>query len=130
MHEPIIECKYKVIGDTRVIPIVVEHEEDKIKLSCNTSISMNEGEPETLKEAMSIPNQYLLKISDIYEVNNFLSRKACIPIKISKANTKDIKPVPVKWVFNSKEDSDGLMRLESINVVKGYIQVPGVDYTE
>ena len=37
--------------------------------------------------------------------------------------------VPVKWIFNSKEEVDGLIRLKSINVVKGYTQVPGVDFT-
>ena len=31
IHEPIIKDKYKVTGDTRVIPIIVEHEEDEIQ---------------------------------------------------------------------------------------------------
>ena len=48
-------------------------------------------------------------------------------IKRSVVKEKGRKPVPVKWVFNSKEDFVGLIGLKSINVVKGYIQVPGVD---
>ena len=35
-HEPIIEGKYKVTWDTRVIMIVVEHEEDDIWWGWNT----------------------------------------------------------------------------------------------
>ena len=36
----------------------------------------------------------------------------------------------MKWAFKSKEYPDGLIRLKSINLVKGYMQVPGVDYIE
>ena len=38
--------------------------------------------------------------------------------------------VPVKWLSKGKEYPDGLIRLNSINVFKGYIEVPGVDFTE
>ena len=37
---------------------------------------------------------------------------------------------PVKWLFKSKEDTDGFIRFKPKNVVKGYMQVPGVDHTE
>ena len=36
----------------------------------------------------------------------------------------------MKWVSNGKEDPDWIIHLKSINVVRGYIQVPGVDYIE
>ena len=42
MHEPVIEIKYKVTGDTRVITIE-EHEDEKIQWSCRISISTNVG---------------------------------------------------------------------------------------
>ena len=71
MTEPIIEGRYKVTRGTRVIPIVVEHEEDEIQWVCNTSISNYSGEPDTLKESMTRPNGYLWKISAISEVNFF-----------------------------------------------------------
>ena len=60
MHGPVIEVNYKVTRDTRVIPIV-EHKDDKIQWACSTSISMDAGEPETLKEAMTRPNGHLWK---------------------------------------------------------------------
>ena len=40
------------------------------------------------------------------------------------------KSVPVKWVFKSKEEPSELIRPNPINMVKGYMQVPGVDFTE
>ena len=68
-------------------------------------------------------------MSAISEVNNFLSRKAWILTKISVVKSKGIKPIPVKWVFKSKEEADGLIHMKSINVLKRYMQVPGVDFT-
>ena len=42
-HEPIIEGEYKVTGDTRVIPITVEHKENYINWECNMPISTDVG---------------------------------------------------------------------------------------
>ena len=43
---------------------------------------------------------------------------------------KVINTVPVKWVFKSKEEADGLIFLESINAARLYMQAPGFDFTE
>ena len=43
---------------------------------------------------------------------------------------KGINIITVKWVFKSKEEAEGLTCMKSRNLVKGYIQVPGVDLTE
>ena len=43
---------------------------------------------------------------------------------------KGIKPVPVKWLFKSKVEPDRLILMNSINVVKRYMQVPGVDFID
>ena len=125
MHDPVIEVNYKVTGYTRVIPIV-DHKDDEIQWACSMSISTDAGEPETLKEEMTRSNGHLWKISAISEVNNFLSIKAWILTKIIVVQVKGRNPVPVKWVFKSKEEADGLILIKSINVVKGYMQVPGV----
>ena len=55
-HTPVIKGKYKVNGETRVILIVVEHEEDEIWWACSTFISKLAGEPKTLKEVMKNSN--------------------------------------------------------------------------
>ena len=79
---------------------------------------------------MSTPNGRLWKMSKIYEVNNFMSRKARIMIKIINIKSKGRKPVPFKWIFNSKKCPDGLIHLRTTNIVKVYILVPVVDYIE
>ena len=79
---------------------------------------------------MSRLNVHLWGISAISEVNSFLSRKAWIPINRSKLKAKGRNPVPVKWVFKSKGYPYSLILLKSINLVKGYMQVTVVDYTE
>ena len=76
---------------------------------------------------MSRPTVHSWKISAIYEVNNFLTRKSWIPIKMSKVKAKDRNPVPLKWEFSSKEEPVVLIRPKSRNEVKGYVKAPGVD---
>ena len=79
---------------------------------------------------MTRPNGNLWKMSAISEVNNFLSRKALIPMKRSTVKSKDRKLVPVKLVFKSKEEVGSLIRPKLRNILKGYMQVPGVYFTE
>ena len=69
-------------------------------------------------------------MSTISEVNNFLSRKPWITTKRSVVNAKVRNSVPVKWVFKSKEEDEGFISLNSINIVQGYMKVPGVDFTK
>ena len=56
IHKLVIEGNYKVMGDTRVIPIV-EHKDEEIQWDCSTSISTDTGEADTLKEVMTSPNR-------------------------------------------------------------------------
>ena len=50
--------------------------------------------------------------------------------KRSIVKSKFVNQVLVKWLLRSEEDPDGLIRLKSINVVVGYIQVPAVEFVE
>ena len=43
MHDPVIEEKYKVTRDTRVI-LIAEYEEDEIQWVCSTPIYTDYGE--------------------------------------------------------------------------------------
>ena len=80
MNDPVIKVNYTVTVDTGVIP-VMEHEYDKIQWNCNTYISTDSGQQETLKEAMTRPNRHLWEMAAISEVKHFLSKKAWIPNK-------------------------------------------------
>ena len=104
MYEPTIKVKYKVTIDTRVITIAVEHGKYRIQWDCNTTIHMDTVEPDTIREVMSIQ-------SGIYGVKIFLFRRAWTLIKRSRVKSKGRNPIPVKWVFKSMEEPDGLIRL-------------------
>jgi hypothetical protein len=65
----------------------------------------------------------------IKEFNNFLKRKV---YKITKRNEvpKGKKILKTRWVFRTKTKEDGTKIYRSRGVVKGYDQIPGVDFTE
>ena len=51
-------------------------------------------------------------------------------MKRSVVKEKGRKSVLVKWVFKNKEEADSLICLKLRNVVKGYMQFPGVEFTD
>ena len=60
----------------------------------------------------------------------FCQEKPGLQQKEAFVKTKGRNTVPVNWIFKSKEKADGLIFLKSKNEVKGYMQVPGVDFKE
>ena len=61
---------------------------------------------------------------------NFINRDAWKKIERTLVSKLGRKPVPVKWIFKIKEEHHGGLRYKSRIVVKGYMQIPGVDFTE
>ena len=51
-------------------------------------------------------------------------------MKVEEPNKLGRKLVPCKWVFKIKNEQDGSKRYKSRLCVKGFHQIPGVDYTE
>ena len=49
---------------------------------------------------------------------------------MAKVLQKGRKPIPVNWVFKTKLEANGMERLKSRIVTKGYLQVPGVDFAK
>ena len=101
-----------------------------LEAAYNTAVTSDEGEPRTFKEMMSCKNAALWQLSAIAEVNNFLHRKAWTPVKLSDVQKSGRKIIGVKWVFKIKSEWTGDFRLKSRIVTLGYMQVPGVDFTE
>jgi len=132
----------KVTGDTSVQPVIVE-ENDEIEgdtespndISSSTnlvySVSLNSdpGEPKDEFEAINhdIDGEWW-KASCISEFNNFLSRGSWKFVPKSKVG--DRKLIGTKLVFKKKDEVDGTVRFKTRVVTKGYMQIPGVDYTE
>jgi Reverse transcriptase (RNA-dependent DNA polymerase). len=48
----------------------------------------------------------------------------------SKERPERKKPIGSKYVFKEKLEQDGSIRLKSRIVIKGYTQIPGIDFTE
>jgi hypothetical protein len=64
------------------------------------------------------------------EIDNFMKRDAWYKIQQRRKLPKGQRPLKVKWVFKIKENETGEQRYKGRIVIKGYTEIPGVDYTE
>ena len=137
--------KKKVTGNTQVQRITLEDgisavEEEKKGQLCdlvnaalfifNTSLNSDPGEPRTDEEALNGPEKDWWIPACIAEINNFLNRgswKFFPREAVRKLNRKLIK---TKMILKKKNETDGSTRYKARCVSKGYMQIPGVDYTK
>jgi hypothetical protein len=96
----------------------------------NNGLTSDFGEPKSFKEAWDGDEREKWKPSMGSEVMNFLNRKAWTKVTRGHAEKTGKKILKVKWVFKKKDEQDGSIRYKSRIVTKGYLQIPGVDYTE
>ena len=93
----------------------------------NVQLSSDPGEPNGYSEAMKSPDR--LKWIDAMkkEIENFLTRKVWTPTKLEDLKPGQ-KPIRVKWVMKKKTEQDGSTRYKGRIVVRGFVQIPGVDF--
>ena len=94
----------------------------------NTSLNLDPGKLVTFEQAMAGPNANWWTASVISEVNNFLGRKTWT--FVPKSDAKCRKLVGTKLVFKIKDAVNGTLRYKTRIVTLGYMQIPGVDFTE
>ena len=94
------------------------------------TIASDPGEPITLKEALAGPERKEWRKAAINEVMNFVKRGSWRKIHRTQVSKLGCQPIPLKWVFKKKNEHDGSIRYKARIVVKGYMQIPGVNFTE
>ena len=117
--------------NTSYNPTIVEDDEDTVVAMAqvfNVQLSSDPGEPRTIHEALTSRQRREWIIAIKNEIENFLKRKVWTPTKLNKRKVGQ-KPIKVKWVFKKKDEQDGSTRFKARLVVKGFVQVPGIDFT-
>lgn len=91
-------------------------------------LSSDPGEPKTVKEALNSPEKEHWIQGFKSEIENFLKRKAWRKELRSKARASGRKPISAKWIFKKKREVTGL-RYKCRVCARGFVQIPGIDYT-
>ena len=135
----------KVTGNTTVRRIefddglAVLEEEKKGKLSglinsalfiFNTALNSDPGEPKTDKEALEGPESRWWRPACVAEINNFLNRDSWRFVPRQRVEKLGRKLIGTKMVYKKKDETDGTTRFKARCVSKGFMQIPGVDFTE
>lgn len=82
-------------------------------------------EPETFKEAMESPDYEKWQEAMKSEIRSLKDNQTWDLVELPKGR----KALPCKWVFKLKMNPDGSVeRYKARMVIKGYSQIPGVDY--
>ena len=97
----------------------------------NTHVMSDPTTPKTFKEIFNLPEEEKKKWLDACrgEIMNFIKQKSWIKTKKKDVLAAGRKPIGVKHVFKIKDEPTGLQYKDCI-IVKGYMSIPGVNYTK
>ena len=110
-----------------------EEEEDdnkpiEVHFIYSTTLASDPGEPRHYKNAISSAESGLWIKAIKEEIQNFYKRD--VWKKVPRSVLQGKKPLGNRWVFKKKAETDGSVRYKARVVVKGYTQIPGVDFTD
>ena len=94
------------------------------------SIISDPNEPKTIQQALRSREHEQWRKSVIDELKNFYSRMSWTSVPRQVAHSKGKTIIGSKWVLKKKQEVDGSTRYKSRVVSKGFMQIPGADYTE
>ena len=132
IYDVIAEDGIAVYDSTNEGGETVQH---NIHFCYNTSVQSDPGEPKSFKQAMQSTEKEWWTRAVKSEINNFLKRNAWKFLKRSEVANKGRRPIPTKHVFKKKIELDSktgkeYVRFKDRIVTLGFMQIPGVDYTE
>ena len=96
----------------------------------STATTSDPNTPSTIQEALDGSDSAMWDTSIKSEVNNFLKRNSWQYVSRDEVVKMGRKIIPCKWVFKIKQEIDNSLRYKTRLCVKGFHQVPGVDFTE
>ena len=94
------------------------------------SVISDPNEPKTIGQALKSLEKNKWKESAIQELKNFYGRKSWEIVDRQDVYNMGKNIIGRKWVFKKKIKPDGSIRYKPRVVSKGYMQIPGIDYTE
>ncbi len=95
----------------------------------NASLASDTSLPRTYKEAMAGKDSEKWAAAVKKEIDNFNKQKVWMQVARDTMG-RNQKALHTRWIFCIKTDTDGNQVYKARLVVKGYEQVPGVDFTE
>jgi hypothetical protein len=96
----------------------------------NTELMTEHGDPKGFWEAVRGPDAEKWMQASGSEAMNFTKRGSWRKKLRSEVKSEGRKIIGTKWVYKTKDEQDGSIRHKGRIVSLGYMQVPGVDYTE
>lgn len=93
---------------------------ESVTSDCNT--------PKKFAEAYDGPQKEIWRRSIKKEITNFVNRKSWK--KVLRKDLKGRKALKTGYVFKWKDEKDIDVAAKTRIVIKGYTEIPGVDYTE
>jgi hypothetical protein len=107
-----------------------ETETESASYIYEATLTSDFGAPKSWAEAKQ--TQEVEKWKEAYksEIQNFRKRRAWKSVSRSHVAQLGKKIIGSKWVFKKKQEQDGTTQFKARVVTKGYMQNPGVDYTE
>jgi len=101
------------------------------KLLCFTmEISSDLGVPKMLKEALARRDADKWREAIANKIMNFLKQDAWKKVPMSQVHRERRVAIPTKPVYKIKDKQDGSKWYKAHIVTKGFLMIPGVDYTE
>ena len=88
---------------------------------------MDEGEPTSYREALSQNVSEMWKAAMRDEFASLVTNKTWSYARVNEV-PKDMKIIGCRWVFRKKINPDHSTRYKARLVIKGYEQVPGIDF--